>query len=1382
MTVQALLADLANAGVKLRLVGADRIEGSAPPGRLSAALRERLARHKPELVDWLADARAGRPAEPGLPTIAPDPDHRYEPFAPSDLQMSFLIGSREGVEHYVRPHQYMEFDLPELDPARFERALNRLLRHHRNDLVVFRDDLTLHTVRDPGPVRVPVTDLRDRSDEDAQAGLEHIRAAMSRREPPIDRWPWLDLHLTRFGDGQGRLHYNHNNIFGDAPSMIRFLDTLMSCYRDPAYPLPEMEISYRDCVLALAELEDSALGAASKRYWCDRMAAWPGPPEVPLAAGADPRQRSMLRRREMFLPAEAWAAIKTRAGTAGLTPTNVLLAAHAEMLCRWSGSRHFLLNNMITHRLPLHPQIGAVLGNFASLYPLEVDWRPDEPFAARGRRLQAQVLSDVEHSYWSGVQVLQTLNQVRRTPGRAVCPFAVGSALFVGKADRPVHSILETPQVMFDCEFWELTDGRLWLVWDIIEEMFPPGLIDAMAQGYRSLLDRLVSDDAAWLTTAFDLLPAAQRAQRDELNRSPAPPPDGLLHDLLRRLAPPLVDRPAVLAADGTVTYGELRRRADRLATQIRRYVAEPGGLVAVALPKGWAQVVAVHATLCAGGAYVPVDPGWPAQRLRYLLSETRAGAVLTSRALAPGLVALGDVPVLTVDSAQPDPAEQPDPAGKPAGTQRPAGPAYVIYTSGSTGRPKGVVLDHRGPLNTIIDINRRFGITCADVLFGVSSLCFDLSVYDIFGALAAGATLVLPDAGQTDPGQWRGLAATHRVTVWNSVPAIMQLFVEAATAAGAQFPALRTVLLSGDWIPVDLPDRIRTVAPHARVISLGGATEASIWSVLFPIDEVDPGWRSIPYGRPLSNQTWHVLDEQGQDAPTWVPGHLYLGGAGLAKGYRGDPDQTRAAFVPHPRTGERIYRTGDRGRYLPSGDIEFLGRSDLQVKIQGFRVEPGEVEHALLAYPGVCSAAVVARASGSGRQLAAFVTGQDLTGLAVREFLTDRLPGYLVPSQVTVLDRLPLTGNGKIDRRALAALGPAEQRRTRTAIAPRTPTEVALVEIWQEVLASGPVSIHDDFFDLGGQSFAALRVAAKVTGQLGRRGSLGTLLERRTVAGLAEWLATPERSWSPLVRLTQSPQGRPWFLVHPAGGNVLCYQHLAGLLDGSVHAFQAPGPATGHQPLSTIEDLAEQYLPALREVQPDGPYRLGGWSSGAIVAFELAHRLEAGGQIVEQVAVIDAPAPHTPREIDDAALLLWFLEDLEVSLGPDEIGADEAGRLATLPTEQAVAAAVELARRHGAAGLDPADLVSALAVFRGVVRASNAYRPPRIAADITVLRAAHGVVSEFADHPEANSPGWGWASLTTGVVCTATVPGTHHTLLAAEHVAALADVINRSA
>ncbi len=1377
----SLLAELARANVKLRLLDGGQLEVTAPAGRITPGLRRQLTEHKIQLVEWLvgvaADGAAGDAA--ALPQIVPDLVNRYEPFPLADLQTSFLIGSGEGMEYHVRPHQYLELDFEELEPERFEAALNAALDRQRANLVVVREDMQLQAARDPAPIRVRVADLRHLPGARATAAIEATRAEMERAELPLDCWPWLDVRISRYGAG-ARLHYNNNNFFSDALGTRRFLQTVLRLYQNPDERLPDLAISYRDCVLALTAIEESPLGLASREYWTGRLPALPSAPSLPLAPRANSRVRSLLERREFVLPEPLWTAFKARAAAHALTPTSALYGVYAEVLAAWSGSDHFLVNNMITHRLPLHPRIDEVLGNFASLYPLEVDWRHDEPFRDRARRIQARVMADMDHAYWSGVKVLQAINQLRHTPGKAVCPYVIGSALAAGPADHPVASLLETPQVLLDCELFELNGGKLWVVWDVIESMFPAGMIDAMHAAYRSLLTRLAERDEPWNQTSFDLLPGEQRERRARINGTSAAVTEGLLHDALHA-AP--AGHPAIVSAGAVLSYGELRRRSAVVADRLREHMTGGEDLVAIAAPTGWEQVAAAFGTLTAGAGYVPADPDWPAARLRLVVEDAGVRAVLTTEALRASMTAICGVPVLAVDMPG-TPCSVPGPARQ----IQPGDHAYVIYTSGTTGRPKGAVLDHRGPLNTIADMNRRFGIGPADVMLGLSSLCFDLSVYDIFGAAAAGATLVLPAPGGSDPAGWAKLALEHGVTVWNSVPALMELFAEEALAAGLRFPAMRMVLLSGDWIPVTLPARIRAIAPNARVISLGGATEASIWSICYPVDRDEPGQRSIPYGRPLSGQSWHVLDRRGRDLPDWVPGELYIGGAGLALGYLNDPEKTASAFVRHPRSGERLYRTGDLGRYLPSGDIEFLGRADFQVKIQGFRVEPGEVEHVLTEHPAVRQAAVIARTSGSGRQLAAFAVPAEAVGrpdpAALRGYLAGRLPSYLVPDHVAVLDRLPLTANGKVDRRALEALRPADGDRSRS-VPPRDAVESALATMWESVLSSGPVGAFDDFFELGGQSLAALRVLRLISQRWGARLPLGVLLAAPTVDQLAERVraaGVAGASWSPLVPVRETGAGDPWFWVHPAGGGVLCYRRLAALLAAPSLAFQADGR---RDPLpETVPDLAGEYLRELLAVRPHGPYRLGGWSSGAVIAFELARRLQERGEPVDRLVVVDAPAPGDRRDIDDGTALLWYLEDLGQGFKPGEVTSAEVAAVAASGTDQ-LARALELGARHGlqvaSGALEPASLAPSYSVFRSVVRACHRYAPETIAADITLLRAGAGTVTEFGAHPCRRAPDWGWGSLTTGTVTVTRIDGaTHHTLFDDPYVAAVAEATGR--
>lgn len=1337
--IPELLARLARHHVHLTLDAGQKLQVVAPSGALTEDLAAAVRSRRDEIVAWLARSDTLQHMRQ-LPQIEPDIEGRRTPFPLGDLQTAFALGDGDTMEFHVRAHYYLELEWPGLVPERYERALNGALARQRHNLLVLGSDMQLHALDDDALLKLVVHDLRDQPRQRQDAALHATRDALSRRTLPLDRWPWMEVEVSLYGDGQARLHVNNNNFFSDGYGTFKLLADARRLYEQPAQPLPPLALSYRDCVLALQRIEDSPLGVRARDYWLQRLPHLPGPPPVPLRPGLERRRRSWLERRETVLPATAWAAFQRTAQRHGVTPSHALFAVHAEVLSRWSGSRHFLLNNMVTHRLPLHPEIRDVLGNFASLYPLEVDWRDGGTFAERARRLQQRSALDVQHTHWSGVKVLQALNQQRRTPGQAPCPFVVGSGLFMPPVATPYVGCLETPQVMLDHQFWALQDGGLWAVWDVIEDCFPPGLIDAMWQGYRALLTGLAKDPALWDDEqGMDLLPADQRERRVAVNACTWPVPTGLLQDGLQHAA---WRRPATLAVidpDRRMTYAQVHGHANRLAHALLGGGVQRGDRVAVMLDKGWAQLVAVHAVLRAAAAYVAIDPHSPATRVHALLAQVQARHVVTRQGLRPVLSLPDGVQAWCVD----DDALSRQPEATPVIDSRPDDLAYVIFTSGSTGQPKGVMIDHRGALNTVTDVNHRFGIGDNDVVFGLSALHFDLSVYDLFGTMAAGGTLVLPGPDEQDrPLAWVHAVRQHGVTVWNSVPALMQLTVDAATAAGLALPSLRQVLLSGDWIALTLPARVRGVAPNARQISLGGATEASIWSIFHVIDRVDEHWRSIPYGRPLAHQPWHVLDEQGRDAPDHVPGALYVGGVGLAQGYWGDPDKTASAFVTHPRTGERLYRTGDLGRYLPDGSIEFLGRADLQVKIQGLRVEPGEVEHAIEELPGVRAAAVVAHGETGARRLVAFVVSAHEGAVVSGELLQAlrmRLPSHLVPAHCVVVDQLPLGRNGKVDRAALQAWAPAPGA-CRAGAAPRGPEESFIAQIWEQALNVSPIHRDDDFFALGGTSLLAIQVLSRIEQHRGVRLPLGALLEGRTVEQLARRVRQLQ-ALSELVplRVSPAPRGLPVVLVHPAGGGTLCYQALADALSAldpgcSVHALQARGLWDGEEPLDDVEGMARVYRRAWEATAGQAPCLLGGWSFGGAVAFEMARQWRAEGRDVPGLLLIDAPAPLGHAEVDDETAQQWFLRDVR--------------------------------RVSPQAPADIATLKPALRVFRAALRAGARYRPMPSDVDLLVLKAQQPAVAELLARPGAAQADWGWSALTTGYVRAQAVAGDHYGLL----------------
>jgi amino acid adenylation domain-containing protein len=1319
--------------------------------------------------------------------LTPEPAHRLEPFSLTELQQAYWLGQTGLFERSsATAIGYIESEVLDLDVARFNAAFRRVIERHDTLRSVVRADGLQQVLPSVPPFSLEVTDLRGLPEAEVTRRIEETRQSVSRASPRPDTWPLFTLRGHRLDERRYRLHLAFPLLMGDLQSFRVINRDLERAYHTPEAELGALEVTFRDYVRYLEAVRESDEGfRKALAYWRDRLPTLPPAPLLPLVNSPSALRERGFQRWNAELGAESWQRLKARGTRAGLTPTAVLAAAYAEVLAAWSQSPHFTLNLLYQNRPPLHPQVGEVVGNFSTTVLLEVDNRQPDTFEQRARRVQTRLWSDLEHTQVSGTQVIRELALAQGTGAAAAMPIVFASTLYEDpKASeetqllgQPVHASLETPHVWIDHQASE-QKGALRFHWDVLVALFPEGMVDAMFRAYLELLGRL-ADSEAWETARPVRPPASELTAREAANATEDTIPHVLLQELFASRAEAHPEHPAVIEPRGTYSYGTLQRRAHQLAHRLRALGAKPNTLVAIVMEKGWEQVAATLGVLGSGAAYMPIDPEWPVERIHHLLRHGEARIVLTQPQVDARLSWPEEVHRLVVSEALLDGESD----TRLAPIQRPEDLAYVIFTSGSTGEPKGVMIDHRGAANTIVDLNARFGVGPADRVLALSSLTFDLSVYDIFGVLAAGGTLVLPDPrASKDPAHWLKLLRLEKVTLWNSVPALMQLLVEYAEGQrdGLAGLPLRTVMLSGDWIPVALPDRIKALGNGIHVVSMGGATEASIWSILHSIDRVEPGWQSIPYGKPLKNQRFHVLDERLAPRPTWVTGELFIGGVGLAKGYWKDAAKTEARFIRHPETGERLYRTGDLGRYLADGSIEFQGRADFQVKVQGYRIELGEIETVLERHPEVRAAVVTAHGERHGdKRLVAYVVSDGeptSTHARLRAYLEEKLPRYMVPTLFVALERLPLTANGKVDRKALPAPEEPGTRREHVFEPPADELERTLARIWEEVLGVARVGRHDSFFELGGHSFALVRVMGRIRQQLGRELPLTALVQEPTLAHLASLLREGQgpQTWSPLVPLQTQGKGRPFFCVHPVGGNVLCYRELAQRFgrERPVYGLQARGFLGEQLPHEDLVTMARDYVEAVRAVQPTGPYLLGGWSMGGLVALEMARHLRELGQEVALVALIDSPAPEKLARPDEAERVAWFMRDI----------AGTAGRPFTLPAEalrplgaeQRLAFALEKAHEAGvvARDVDLSQLQRLLRVFEADTKAMDQWTPRQVDVPAVLLKAADDTVAR------ADTAAWRpWVKSLEA----RTLAGDHYSLLSPAGVDTLAAVLRMS-
>ncbi|PSU33663.1 non-ribosomal peptide synthetase [Photobacterium lutimaris] len=921
-------------------------ESSAPDATLRDKLSKLSAESRAALLKKIRQTQP-RQDKAELPLA---PKARFEPFPLTEVQEAYWVGRREGFDlGEIAAHGYMEVDCQNLDLPHLNRAWNQLVKRHDMLRAVVDEDGRQRVLPEVPEYQMAEEDLCECAAEDRDAALLATRGAMSHQVFDTETWPLFDMRISHLSANRARLHISLDVLILDAWSLDILSSEWEQLYRTPGLEFEPLEASFRDYVNHKHSKHQGQDYQEAQAYWQERVDVLPAAPELPIVAQKTQGKTSLFSRRSFRLDREEWSHFGKQCRSAGVTPSVALLAAYATVLATWSKDPHFTLNLTLFDRHPVHPQVNMLVGDFTSVVLLEVDMTAYQSFKERANKLQTQLWQDIDYSLYSGVDVIRDIARRNDSPAAAAMPMVFTSAISQSDSVAPFswlgeenYVITQTPQVWLDCQI-ALDRGMLVVDWDAVEDVFPAGMLDNMFSVYQQFVRRLAADAQAWQEQRVSLTPREHQQLVAKANDTATPVRQALMHQLFERQAQCRADNTAVVHSDRSLTYRELDSMSDQVAHYLIEQGLEANQLVAVVMEKSWQQVVAVLAILKAGAAYVPIDPALPESRCMQLLEQSEAKLALCQQQWREAF----DWPNWVSAAVMEDTPYWGKAVTKPNVGCRPTDLAYVIFTSGSTGMPKGVMIDHQGAVNTLLDINERLGVTECDSILSVSSLSFDLSVYDIFGLLAAGGKVIVPDASRrVEAEHWQQLIAENHITLWNTVPTLYDLLITDLQADNTeQVQSLRHVMMSGDWIPVDLPQRSKALLPDTQLLSLGGATEASIWSISYPIVDVAPDWTSIPYGKALKNQTMQVLSSEGVPCPVWVPGEICIGGIGLSLGYWKDKEKTNAAFVTNPFSGERIYRTGDLGRLLPDGNIEFLGRKDFQVKLQGHRIELGEIE-----------------------------------------------------------------------------------------------------------------------------------------------------------------------------------------------------------------------------------------------------------------------------------------------------------------------------------------------------------------------------------------------------------------------------------------------------
>jgi natural product biosynthesis luciferase-like monooxygenase protein/amino acid adenylation domain-containing protein len=901
-------------------------------------------------------------AAPASPPPAP-PESLHEPFPLTAVQQAYWMGRNPQLElGATSTHGYVELRVA-LDLPRFQAALQRVIDRHPMLRAVVPSGREQRVLPGRLEYRMEIVDLSGLGAAEQERRLRAERERQSHRVFDPATWPLFDFKAFILRPGQQYLLFGFDSLIADASSLTLIFREIMELHDHPGRELAPIGFTFRDYLHGYGEFRKSAAYLRDRAFWLERIPSLPPAPDVPLRKLPAEVSQPRFLRLDATIEQAVWQEAKAAAKRHLVTPTVLLFTAFAQVLAEVGSRQSFSLNLTVFNRLPLHPDVNRIVGDFTALMLVAAEYRPEMTFWKNAATLQGAVLQALGHRYFDGVEVIKELARQRNLLGRAVIPVVFTSNLLntengedgLSAMGEVAYMITQTTQAYLDNQVAENRQG-LYIAWDYVAELFEPAVINGMFQRYV----RIVAELGGATPPPLALPPVPPQSELSPLEafvaRYNATDDPSIVSTTLAALFHAQVERTpegaAVRFGSEVLTYRDLDRRSNQVAHYLHARGVGRGDLVGLITPRSIATIVNTLGIVKSGAAYVPVDPEYPESRQRYILEKAGAAVVLT--------------PALTAEICRDNPAT-PFPC-----PSRPEDLAYIIFTSGSTGQPKGVMITHAAVTNTLVDLNRRFAVGPADRVLGLSSMCFDLSVYDVFGTLAAGACLVLIDDIR-NPEHLVRTVRDQRITLWNSVPTLFRMMVDAATGANPA-PDLRLALLSGDWIPITLPTDARRRFPTAEIYSLGGATEASIWSILFPIPEVEPHWTSIPYGLPLANQRFYVLDDDLAFCPVGTPGQLFIGGVGLSSGYFKDPEKTAAAYFTHPRLG-RLYRTGDWGVWRESGYIEFLGRRDHQVKIRGFRVELGEIEARLLKHPGIKQAVVLDRTDARGnRSLCAYL------------------------------------------------------------------------------------------------------------------------------------------------------------------------------------------------------------------------------------------------------------------------------------------------------------------------------------------------------------------------------------------------------------------------
>ncbi|NMG19780.1 non-ribosomal peptide synthetase [Brasilonema bromeliae SPC951] len=1287
-----------------------------------------------------------------------------------------------------------------------QQSLDAIVAHHevlRTNFIA-QDGDPIQVIGEPKSVELKVIDLKDCPLSERSTQVQHLLQNESQRPFDLTSDFMLRACLLQLEPQEHILVLVMHHIASDAWSrsiLFEQLRTLYQAFKEGLpNPLPKLPIQYADYAVWQRQWLSGEVLENQLKYWKQQLAGATPVLELPTDRQRPPVQTYRGAKHFVVLPQSLSQALSTLSRQEGVTLFMTFLAAFQILLYRYSGQEDILVGSPIAGRN--HPEIERLIGFFVNTLVLRTDMSGNPSFRELLQRVRAMAMSAYVNQDLPFEKLVEELQPER--------------SLSYNPLFQVMFAFQNTPQQTFELSGLTITstyvdrltskfDLTLFIVeteqgveeiWEYNTDLFDASTISQMSGHFQTLLEGIVANPQQHISKLPLLTAAQQHELLFEWNNTQKDYPHKCIHELFEQQVNLTPDAVAVVFENQQLTYQELNNRANQLAHYLRDLGVGPDVPVGICVQRSLEMVVGVLGILKAGGAYVPLDPAYPQDRLSFMLSDSQVAVLLTCENLMRVLPKHeGHVVCLDTDwQAIAQASEE-----NLVNGVEPENLAYVIYTSGSTGMPKGVAMKQL-PLSNLISWqleNSTVSTGARTVQF--SPISFDVSFQEIFSTWCSGGTLILiTDDLRRDATALLDFL-NHKAINRLFLPFVaLQQLAEVAVGSESLPIHLQEIITAGEQLQITPAlTNLFSKLPGCTLHNHYGPSESHVVTAFTLADSVQ-SWAALPpIGRPIANTSIYILDSNLQPVPIGVPGELYIGGVALARGYLNRPELTAEKFIRDPfsqKDKAYMYKTGDLARYLKHGNIEYFGRCDNQVKIRGFRIELGELEAVLSQHPAVHQAVVIVRQDipGDKRLVAYVVPDQDsvpTTG-ELRNFLKEKLPEYMVPSAFVLLDVLPLTPSGKVNRRSLPAPDITKLEPEASYVAPRNDTEHQLTEIWAEILGIQPVGVRDNFFDLGGHSLLAVKLFAQIEKKFAKKLPLATLFQSGTVEALAQLLSpkektvdnqlltgahehTSEASWSCLVPIQTKGSKPPLFCIHPLGGETLCYRNL------SLHLGQAQ-PLYGVQPqgldgklslLTRIEEMAALYIKEIQTIQPNGPYFLGGYSMGGIIAYEIAHQLNRQGQKVALLAMFDSGIPGAATRLPLISRIFMHINNL-LQRGPSYLRKKLIGWIEWSTYHLRAKYTHFLGIKEPLPQDDTHwDIIDAN------VLAWNEYTYQPYSGQITLLR-----VDENSDDSQDDAVGvkseplLGWDKLVTGGIDVHYIPGSHYTLFEEPNVRVLAE------